>query len=126
MVEKEQQEKIKLKREIEDSVRNYHSLSIEIREAKAELLKDEGFGNCYNFIKDVIVGISSQVELGKQVIFLAQEHSSLIYLVIHSFYENVETNDPFLKDVVKLIHHLMSELFLPDQQTSTAHRQRIV
>lgn len=61
LVEKEQQEKIKLKREIEDSIRSHHALSIEIREPKAELLKDEGFGNCYNFIKDVIVGISSQV-----------------------------------------------------------------
>lgn len=85
-MEKEQQEKIKLKREIEDSIRSHHALSIEIREPRAELLKDEGFGNCYNFIKDVIVGISSQIELGRQVIFLAQEHSSLVPLIIQTFY----------------------------------------
>jgi hypothetical protein len=30
-VEKEQQEKIKLKREIEESIRSHHSLCIEIR-----------------------------------------------------------------------------------------------
>lgn len=122
LVEKEQQEKIKLKREIEESIRSHHSLSIEIRQPKAELLKDEGFGNCYNFIKDVIVGISMQIDLGRQVIFLAQDQSSLIHLVIHSFYENVETNDPFLKDVIKLIHRLLAGLFLADESVSKSHR----
>ena len=124
LVEKEQQQKIKLKREIEQSIRSHHSLSIEIREPKAHLLKDEGFGNCYNFIKDVIIGISLEVQLGRQVVFLAEEHSSLIHLIIHTFYENVQTNDPFLKDVTKLMHKLMGELF--HAETSQSHKLRIV
>jgi hypothetical protein len=72
----------------------------------------------------VLVGISSQVELGRQVVFLAEEHSSLTQLVIHTFYENVETNDPFLKDVTRLMHKLIHELFLP--HTPPSHRLRIV
>ena len=50
-----------MKREIEQSIRAYNTQSIEIKQAKAELLKDEGFGNCYNFIKDVIIGISTNI-----------------------------------------------------------------
>lgn len=86
LVEKEQQEKIKLKREIEDSIRSYHALSIEIKDPKAELLKDEGFGNCYNFIKDVIIGISTNTALGMKIIYLAEEQSTLVKLIIQNFY----------------------------------------
>jgi hypothetical protein len=111
LVEKEQQEKIKLKREIEDSIRSYHSLTIEIREPRAELLKDEGFGNCYNFIKDVVIGISTSILLGKKIVYLAEDQSTLVNLIIQNFYENIETNDPYLKDITKLMHMLMGELF---------------
>lgn len=70
------------------------------------------------------MGISSQIEVGRQVIFLAQEHSPLIPLLIQTFYENVQTNDPFLKDVTKLMHKLMGGLFVED--TAATHNLRIV
>ena len=54
-----------------------------------EVLRDEGFDNCYNFIKDVIITISTNYCLGKLIILLADPSSALPSLVVHGLYENI-------------------------------------
>lgn len=53
------------------------------------MLRDEGFDNCYNFIKDVIITISTNYCLGKLIILLADPSSALPSLVVHGLYENI-------------------------------------
>jgi hypothetical protein len=123
LVEKEQQEKVKLKREIEELVRCYHRQAIELYSPGSELLKEEGFDNCYNFIKDVVVTLSSDHRLGKLILFLAEDNLQLASLVVHGLYENIETHDPYAKEITRLMHSLMGDL---QEQLPPSRQQAII
>lgn len=81
-MEKEQQEKNKLKREIEDCLRAYYLALIEMKHPDNALRKDDGFDNCYNFVKDVIIAISQNVHLGRQILLCLTDRSSLSSLFV--------------------------------------------
>ena len=88
------------------------------------MLKEEGFDNCYNFIKDVVITISTNHHLGKLILLLAEPKTALPALVVHGLYENIETNDVFSKDITRLMHSLLGDLLTVEMPV--VKRQRIV
>ncbi len=72
----------------------------------------------------MIVTLSTDHQLGRLILFLSEDNSTLPPLVIYGFYENVEANDPFAKEITKLMYSLMTEF---TQSTLTdPERERII
>ena len=98
-------------------MRNYHRNFIHLNstgKAKDEandkiLLEDEGFGNCYTFIKEVILALAKNKQLCMILIRKHQnekKHESLlgiIKIIVGSMYENIVNDEIFEKDVIFLL-----------------------
>ncbi len=96
-----------------------------------KIVADDGFDNCYNFIKEVIITASkcydvaitllmnctiSYTKSDKGSIYI-EDYLCLIDLFVNVLYERVSETDPFLKEITKLICTLLAKLpSLKDQE----------
>lgn len=112
LIEKEQQEKVKLKKEIEDHLTFYYQTLIEAQDSTNILVKDDGFENCYNFVKDVLIGVSQNITIAHCLLKeINREDSKLMNFFVNIVYESLESTDPFEKDITRLMHLLICDLF---------------
>ena len=55
-----------------------------------KITNDDGFGNCYNFVKDVVLTICKDVELGFKILSEGDEEfmSNMVGIFLNILYEN--------------------------------------
>lgn len=63
MLEREQREKAKIKKDIETSIQSYYSVIVE-KKGLGVVVKEDKLGNSYNFIKEIVMALSEDITLG--------------------------------------------------------------
>ena len=71
-----------------------------------------------------MITVSSDYRLGKLILFLAEDNTSLPALIMHGLYENIETSDIFTKQITRLMFSLLTDLSSGD--LSIGHQQKII
>lgn len=178
MLVKEQSEKSRFIKEVEEEMRNYYALLIEIKDGSRKgegsgggggsgsgsgsnngsgvggsedsisiglsnsstnnnntrpptcppttnrIVSDDGFDNCYNFIKEVVITTSKYFSVAITLLMnctisydkqdkgsiYVDDYKCLIDLFVNVLYERVSETDPFLKEITKLVCALVGRL----------------
>jgi hypothetical protein len=80
------------------------------------LLEDEGFGDVYTFVKEVVLILSKDPYLMMILIEKNQNNSniesftSLAKVIVSCMYENIVDDDVFNKDLIKIIIYCVKKL----------------
>lgn len=122
----ESDQKAHLEKKLSNNLKNYyrnfvhmdHASDKGVQKSKS-LFENEGLGNCYIFIKDVILGLSKDYRI---VLALLKKHNTwqdiqsfegVARVIVDSMFENVVDDDIGHKDILRLIDGIMGELVSP-------------
>ena len=113
----EQEQKETLDRKLNNALKNYYRNLIQLDSNMSKdvsnqrmLFEDEGFGNCYTFIKETVLAFSKNPDLMLAVI---KKHNSwekvegfagIIRIIITSMYDNVVDDELAHKDILYLLN----------------------
>ena len=100
LLEREQREKVKIKKDIEENIQAYYSVIIE-KKGLGSVLKDDNLGNSYNFVKDLVLSLSRDVALGVEILSYSHPNhvEDLAEMLLTLFYDSFTESDPMLKKV---------------------------
>ena len=67
------------------------------------MIKDDGLGNCYNFVKDIVLSLSEDVSLGVETLSkIPVDHvEDLTEMLLTLFYDSYTETDPYHKKTIK-------------------------
>jgi hypothetical protein len=92
---------------IDEQIRSYYACEVKnTSHGKAELIEDEGFGDSYNFIKEVLLLIAKDHSFLITILEATEDHSvieKLVEPIVSILYENLIEGDEFHKDITKII-----------------------
>jgi len=112
----ENEAKSTLQKKLTSTIISYHNNYIQLLqerdgkpgEPEKRILKDDGFGDAYTFVKDSILTICKDFRLVRELIrknndSLNEQWNSLSKLIVNGLYENLVEKQIFNKDVMFLM-----------------------
>ena len=111
LLERQQREKNKIKKEIDEKINSYFEIWVESQK-NGKITNDDGFGNCYNFVKDIVLTICKDVTLGFKILSKGDENftNDMIGIYLNILYENFCESDPYSKNITKFIILVVKEI----------------
>ena len=86
------------------------------------LFEDEGFGDCYIFIKDVILTLAKRQDIMLAMIHKHNNWSTTVSfegvskVIVESMYENVVDDEISHKDILRLLNGIIMQIVSSKQQ----------
>lgn len=98
---------------IDEQIKQFYSLEVGSNtHEQGQIVEDDGFGDCYNFVKEVLILTSKDSDFLIKVIEKEEDRelaSRLIDPIVNVFYENLVEGDEFFKDITKIIIGIQEE-----------------
>lgn len=104
--ESESMQKSRLKQMIEEQIKAYYACEVRNYSGQGVLIEEEGFGDCYNFVKEVLLLISKDPKFLMGLLDSNQDRdlaAKLIDPVVNVLYENLIDGDEYFKDITRIV-----------------------